>query len=39
MKNDKMSMRGVLDELGKEIGSKVTVTDYVYYRAGEQITD
>jgi len=37
VKDDKQSVSSVLDALSKEIGSKISVTDYIYYRVGEEV--
>jgi elongation factor Ts len=37
VKDDKRTVAQVMNDLGKEIGSKITITDYLYYRVGEDL--
>ncbi|HUX50757.1 MAG TPA: translation elongation factor Ts [Spirochaetia bacterium] len=37
VKDDKRSVSKVAEDLGKEVGGKVTVAGFVYYRVGEEI--
>ncbi len=37
VKDDKQSVNKVLEALSKDIGSKITVTEFIYYRVGEEI--
>ncbi|MCF6335824.1 MAG: translation elongation factor Ts [Spirochaetales bacterium] len=37
VKDDKQSVEKVLKALSNEIGSKITVTEYIYYRVGEEV--
>ncbi|MCK5154661.1 MAG: translation elongation factor Ts [Spirochaetales bacterium] len=36
VKDDKQSVTKVLEALSKDIGSKITVTEFIYYRVGEE---
>jgi elongation factor Ts len=36
VKDDKTSLGKVMENLGKEIGGKLTIADFVYYRVGEE---
>ncbi|RKX85755.1 MAG: translation elongation factor Ts [Spirochaetes bacterium] len=37
VKDDKQSVSKVLEALSKEVGSKIQVTEFIYYRVGEEI--
>lgn len=37
VKDDKQSVSKVLEALSKEAGSKISVTDFIYYRVGEEV--
>ena len=37
VKDDKQSVSKVMEALGKEVGTKLSLTDYLYYRVGEEI--
>ena len=37
VKDDKRSVSKVAEDLGKEVGGKVTVTSFLYYRVGEEV--
>jgi len=37
VKDDKQSVSKVMESLGKEVGTNLTLTDYLYYRVGEEI--
>ncbi len=37
VKDDKQSVAKVLEALSKELGSKITVSEFIYYRVGEEI--
>ncbi len=37
VKDDKQSVSKVLDALSKEVGSKISVSEYIYYRVGEEV--
>ncbi|MCK5674445.1 MAG: elongation factor Ts [Spirochaetales bacterium] len=37
VKDDKQSVTKVLEALSKDVGSKITVTEFIYYRVGEEI--
>jgi elongation factor Ts len=37
VKDDKQSVTKVLEALSKDVGSKITVTEFIYFRVGEEI--
>ena len=37
VKDDKQSVSKVLDALSKDVGSKISVSEYIYYRVGEEV--
>lgn len=37
VKDDKQSVRKVMETLGKEVGSKLALSEYLYYRVGEEL--
>ncbi len=37
VKDDKRSVRKVMEDISKEIGSTISVSDYLYYRVGEEV--
>lgn len=37
VKDDKQSVTKVLEALSKDVGSKITVSEFIYYRVGEEI--
>ena len=37
VKDDKRSVTQVMNDLGKDVGSKITISDYAYFRVGEEV--
>ena len=37
VKDDKLSVGKVIEALGKEVGSEISLTDYLYYRVGQEL--
>jgi len=37
VKDDKQSVTKVLEALSKDVGSKITVSEFIYYRVGEEV--
>jgi len=37
VKDDKKSVQEVINELGKEVGDSISITDYIYYKVGEEV--
>jgi elongation factor Ts len=38
VKEDKKSVQQVMDEIGKQVGTSLSITDFLYYRVGEDIS-
>jgi elongation factor Ts len=38
VKEEKKSVQQVMDEVGKQVGTKLSITDFLYYRVGEELS-
>ena len=39
VKEEKKSVQQVLNDVGKEVGTKLSITGYLYYRVGEEVEE